>query len=47
MTEVRHHAVAQILGDATAIYGNRFGRGPMIAGNQLSPFFRFEVSGDL
>jgi hypothetical protein len=44
--EVCHHAVAEIFGDVAAAPGDRFGGGTMIAGYQLSPFFRVELSRD-
>ena len=42
ISEVRHHTVAEILGDTAAesLYG--FRGGPMICGHRRLPFFRIE-----
>src|SRR5690348_2197899 len=44
--EIGHHAIAQILGDVTAVASYPFGSGAMIGTDQLAPFFRIKPSCD-
>ena len=37
--EIGHHSVTEVLADVATITGDRFARGAMISGDQLTPFF--------
>jgi hypothetical protein len=47
ITEIGHHAIAEILGDVTAELGYGLGRGAMIRSDNLMPFFGVEPRSDL
>ncbi len=45
--EVGHNAVAEVLGHVATVTGDRFGRGMMIAGDELTPFLGVQAGCDL